>query len=103
MKDKLCTYCGHIGKPTSQGAGSFAVDGVIWIIGLSLSIFTGIFAFLVIPLGWSIYHIALYKTTTCPKCGNIAMVGLNSKKAEQYRKDTSQVKTVYQAENREQE
>jgi hypothetical protein len=97
MKDKLCTYCGYVGKPTTQGIGSFAVDGAIWLIFLGLSIFSSIFALMVVPLAWSIYHFIVYKTTTCPECGNITMVGLNSHKAKEYR-ERKPVTTVYSSE-----
>lgn len=95
MKDKLCTSCGYIGKPTTQGVGSFAVDAVIWLTALVVSFFTGIFAFMFIALAWTIYHLALYRTTTCPKCGNIAMVSQTSHKAQEYR-DRPTIATVYE-------
>lgn len=95
MKDKLCTYCGYVGKPTTQGVGSFAVDGVIWLIGLGLSVFSSIFAIMLIPVAWTVYHVVLYRTTTCPKCGNIAMVSQTSHKAQAYR-DKPTITTVYE-------
>ena len=103
MKDKICTSCGYVGKPTSQGVGSFAVDGVIWIIGISLSVFSSIFAIMLIPVAWTVYHVVLYKTTTCPKCGDIAMVGLKSKKAQHFREDKSDVTTVFKAKPQDEE
>lgn len=95
MKDKLCTSCGYIGKPTTQGIGSFAVDGVIWLIGLSLSVFSSVFAIMIIPVAWTIYHLLLYRTTTCPKCGNIAMVSQGSHKAQEYLERPT-ISTVYE-------
>lgn len=96
MKHRLCTSCGHVGEPTTQGVGSFAVDVVIWMTCLVASFFTGVFLFMAIAAAWSIYHLALYWTTTCPACGDIAMVNLHSKKADEFRAtEHHTVKTVY--------
>ena len=82
MKDRICTYCGYIGQPTTQGLGSFFVDGFIWLVVSSIVLMSGIFPLLLIPVSWTIYHIAKYKTTTCPRCENLDMVSLGSKKGK---------------------
>ena len=48
----------------------------------SLTLFSGLLFVLVIPLAWSIYHIALFGNTQCPKCESLDMVSLNSKKGK---------------------
>lgn len=96
MKKRLCTSCGHVGEPVSQGVGSFTVDAIIWLGCLGLSIFSSFFQIMLIAVAWSVYHLALYKTTTCPSCGDIAMVKLDSKKAQEYQEEAKHiVNTVY--------
>ena len=82
MKDRVCTSCGYVGKPTTQGPGSFFVDAFIWLVVGSVVLMSGILPLLIIPIGWTIYHIIKYATTTCPKCENLDMVSLNSKKGK---------------------
>jgi hypothetical protein len=82
MKDRVCTYCGYVGKPTTQGLGSFFVDAFIWLVVSSVVLMSGILPLLIIPVGWTIYHIVKYGTTTCPKCENLDMVSLNSTKGK---------------------
>jgi len=80
MKTKICTSCGYVGKPTTQGLGSFAVDALLWMVFASFTLLTAFLPLLLIPIGWTIFHIATYKTITCPQCENFDMVGLKSKK-----------------------
>ena len=82
MKDRICTHCYHVGKPITQGMGSFAVDALMWMIFLSLSMCSSIFPLMLIPLGWTIYHIAIYRKSTCPECGRLNMVSMTSKKGK---------------------
>ena len=83
MKTKICTTCGYVGKPTTQGIGSFFVDALIWMVIASFTLFTAFLPLMLIPIGWTIFHLITYKTITCPKCENYDMVGLNSKKGKQ--------------------
>ena len=83
MKDRVCAYCGYIGKPTTQGVSSFFVDAFIWLIFGSLTAMSGLIPVLLIPAGWTVYHLAKYKTTTCPKCENIEMVSMTSHKGKE--------------------
>ena len=78
MKDKVCKSCGYIGKPTSQGLGSFFVDGMLWLVFSSFTLFSAFFPLMLIPLGWTIFHIITYKTITCPKCEDLDMISMNS-------------------------
>jgi hypothetical protein len=80
MKDRVCTNCYHVGQATVQGMGSFAVDILMWLIFFSLSMFSSVFPLMLIPLGWTIYHIAIYRKSTCPECGRLNMVSTTSRK-----------------------
>jgi hypothetical protein len=82
MTTKICQHCGHIGEPTTQGAGSFFVDVMIWMVFISFTLFSAFLPFLLIPLAWTIYHIITYKSITCPKCEDFEMVRLNSRKGK---------------------
>ncbi len=79
-KDRICTSCYHIGKPVAQGAGSFFVDALIWLSFISLSILSSFFILILIPISWTVYHIAVYRKTTCPKCERLDMVSMTSRK-----------------------
>ena len=83
MKERVCGYCGYIGKPTTQGMSSFLVDLLIWMIFGSMTALLGLLPLLLFPLSWTIYHIAKYKTTTCPKCENLEMVSMDSKRGQE--------------------
>ena len=80
MKDRICTHCYYVGQPTTQGLGSFAVDALMWMMFFSLSMFSSIFLLMLIPLGWTVYHVAIYRKSTCPKCSRINMVSTTSAK-----------------------
>lgn len=82
MTTKICQHCGHIGEPTSQGVGSFFVDVMIWMVFISFTLFSAFLPFMLIPLAWTIYHLIVYKSITCPECENYEMVGLNSRKGK---------------------
>lgn len=82
MKEKICVSCGYIGQPTTQGMGSFFVDLIIWMVITSFTLFTAFLPLLLIPLSWTIFHIATYKTITCPKCENLDMVSMTSTKGK---------------------
>lgn len=82
MKDRICTHCYHVGQPIVQGMGSFAVDMLIWMMFFSLSMMSSIFPLMLIPVAWTVYHIAIYRKSTCPKCERINMVSLTSRKGK---------------------
>ena len=85
MKTKICAYCGHVGKPIPQAKSSFVVDAFIWMITLSLTAFSGLVPLLLIPLAWTLYHIAKFNSVKCPKCECLEMVPLNSRKGKAIR------------------
>lgn len=80
MKDRVCTSCGYVGKPTKQCLESFLVDAFIWGIVGSFALSTGIMPVLVIPAAWTLYHIVKFGTTKCPECGSLDMVSQQSRK-----------------------
>jgi hypothetical protein len=82
MKTRVCTNCGYVGKPISQGVSSFLVDIFMWMLVGGASAVTGLLPLLLIPLAWTIYHIALYRITKCPKCECLDMVGMESSKGK---------------------
>lgn len=84
MSDRICTNCGYTGQPSPQGIGSFTVDVIVWLVCWGLAVFSDIFALMLIAVAWSLYHVALYKIATCPSCGDMVMVALDSEKAERY-------------------
>ena len=81
MTDRVCKSCGYIGKAEHQSWGTFIVDAFIWLMFGSLTLFSGLLFVLVIPLAWSIYHIALFGNTQCPKCESLDMVPMDSARA----------------------
>ena len=87
MKDRICTHCGHVGKPIPQSFESFFVDAFIWGIVGSFALMTGVMPVLAIPAAWTVYHIAKFNTTKCPKCLSLDMVDMNSKKGLQAQAD----------------
>ncbi len=111
MKDRICTSCFHVGKPTKQGPGSFFVDALIWLSFISLSVLSSIFVLMIVPIAWTAYHIAVYNKTTCPKCGRLNMVSLTSRKGREalkgpkwvvsYRADEAQQEQSSQEEKKE--
>ena len=83
MKNKICKNSGHVGQPISQGIGSFFVDAMLWMVFASFTLFSAFLPFMLIPLGWTIFHLIVYKSITCPKCENFDMVSLDSKKGKE--------------------
>ena len=84
MKDRVCTSCGHVGKPTKQCLESFLVDAFVWGIVGSFALGTGIMPVLAIPAAWTLYHIVKFATTKCPECGSLDMVSQDSRKGRAF-------------------
>lgn len=78
MKTKVCSTCGHVGKPVRQCFESFLVDALAWLIGFNIALVTGVLPLLVLPLAWTLYHIARFRDTKCPQCGDLSMVEMHS-------------------------
>ena len=80
MKERICTACGFEGKPINQCIESFLVDAFIWGAVGSFALTTGLLPLLAIPAAWTLYHLAKFKTTKCPSCGELEMVSKESRK-----------------------
>lgn len=80
MKEKVCSSCGYVGKPVPQCAGSFLVDGLLWMVVGSLTLMSGLLPLLLIPLGWTVFHVVKFNSVKCPKCENLDMVSKRSRK-----------------------
>lgn len=83
MKQRVCTNCGYVGEPISQCATSFFVDAFIWLTVASVTLFTGFLPLLLLPLGWTVFHVIKYNSVKCPKCENLDMVSMSSTKGKQ--------------------
>jgi hypothetical protein len=78
--DKVCTECGFVGQPKTQGLGSFVLDIFVWLFFSGVVLVTFLIPLMLIPIGWTVYHLFTYSTVNCPKCENYAMVNLHSAK-----------------------
>ena len=67
MSERVCKSCGYVGKAEHQSWGT---------------LFSGLLFVLAIPMAWTIYHLALFANTQCPKCESLDMVSKNSKKGK---------------------
>lgn len=90
MKQRVCTSCGFLGKPVNQCFESFLVDLFVWLIVASVVFMTGILPLFAIAIGWTLYHIAKFRNTKCPNCGNLDMVSMKSSKGKAILKDVHQ-------------
>ncbi len=75
---KVCTECGYVGKPVSQGIASFAVDAFIWLFFTGIFLATFLLPLMLIPVAWTLYHVFTYFSITCRECENFNMVSLQS-------------------------
>lgn len=62
---KVCTTCGFIGEPKKVTKGSFILEIVAWLF------------FLLPGIIYSVWRLTS-KHTACPKCGNAAMIPLDT-------------------------
>lgn len=82
MSERVCKSCGYVGKAEHQSWATFFVDAFAWLMFGSLTLFSGLLFVLLIPLAWTIYHLALFPNTQCPKCESLDMVSKKSKKGK---------------------
>ena len=82
MSERVCKSCGYVGKAEHQSWGTFFVDAFAWLMFGSLTLFSGLLFILLIPLAWTIFHLALFPNTQCPKCKSLDMVSKNSSKGK---------------------
>lgn len=80
MKTKICSNCGYVGKPVPQAKDSFLVDIFVWGIFLNLSGMSQQWYLMLVPLAWTIYHLAKFNSVECPECKNLDMVRVSSRK-----------------------
>ena len=80
--ERVCTECGHVGQPKPQGLGSFIVDLFLWFFISGVVLVSLMLPLILIPLGWTIYHLLTYFTVNCPQCENYSMVSLDSTKGK---------------------
>ncbi len=83
MKDRVCTSCYYVGTPTTQGVESFFMDALIWLCFGSFALLSTFIPIMIVPIVWTIYHLLVYKKTTCPTCGRLDMVSLTSRKGRE--------------------
>ena len=82
MAERVCKSCGYVGKAEHQSWATFFVDAFAWMIFGSLTLFSGLLFVLLIPMAWTIYHLALFPNTQCPKCESLDMVSKKSSKGK---------------------
>jgi hypothetical protein len=72
-KEQVCTYCGHVGDPTSQAKGSILIEIILWL------------CFLIPGLIYSIWRMTS-KQKVCPSCGHAGMIPIDSPKGRELAK-----------------
>ncbi|MDH5257594.1 MAG: hypothetical protein OEX07_06285 [Gammaproteobacteria bacterium] len=84
---KICTNCGHEGKPIRQESGAFGLLLFTLAVTTAWSLASQLF-WITLPISFvsTILFIYWYFTTTCPKCKNVSMVSNFSLAAKKYRK-----------------
>lgn len=80
MKSRVCTSCGFVGQAVPQDKDSFLLDGLFWLAFGSFTLMSGLLPLMLIPLAWTLYHLAKFNTTQCPECSSLDMVDVNSRK-----------------------
>lgn len=95
MKNRVCSSCGFVGKPVNQSIESFFVDAFIWGTVGSFALMTGLIPVLLIPASWTLYHLAKFGNTECPKCGELEMVSMESRKGREALNPNKQPVTVW--------
>lgn len=83
MKTKVCTSCGYVGTPIHDDLSSFALDFFAWVLWFAIAGITGIFPLAILGPAFTVYHLMMFRTKKCPKCGNLDMVGLHSHYGQQ--------------------
>ena len=97
QQDKVCTSCGHQGKPIPQAISSFMVDAAIWFYIIFLVSMSQLIPLLVIPIAWTIYHIVRFNSVKCPVCLNLDMVSQKSRRGKAIMKNMNPVHIIYKA------
>ncbi|MDH5231385.1 MAG: hypothetical protein OEZ58_05370 [Gammaproteobacteria bacterium] len=82
MKSKICKSCGHVGKPVPQSGDTFFVDLFLWLVTLSVVGLSGLVPLLLIPMLWTVYHLARFNSVQCPECASLDMISLESRQGK---------------------
>lgn len=93
--DKVCTACGHEGKPIPQALSSFTVDVVIWLYFGFLAGMSQLLPLLLIPMAWTIYHIIRFNSVKCPVCKSLDMVSKGSRRGKAIMRNMNPVHIIY--------
>jgi hypothetical protein len=94
MKNRVCTSCGTVGEPVKQCLESFFVDAFIWATVGSIALMAGLIPVLLVPVAWTLYHLAKFGTTKCPECGDLERVSLSSQKGTETLSPSTSIVTV---------
>jgi predicted RNA-binding Zn-ribbon protein involved in translation (DUF1610 family) len=79
----VCLKCGYVGYQKQYMKGAFAMEVLLWGIGLiGLLIIIGIFV-LVFALGYSLWRL-VNRYVGCPACGEAGMISVNSPVARKF-------------------
>ena len=78
MKTKVCASCGYIGKPVHDEWSSFLLDLMAWLFAFVIAAITGIIPLVLAGPAFSIYHLVVFRSRKCPKCGDLEMVSMES-------------------------
>lgn len=78
MKTKVCKSCGYVGKPIHDEYSSFFLDIFAWILWFAIAAITGLFPLAILGPMFTLFHLSVFRTKKCPKCGNLDMVSRHS-------------------------
>ena len=85
---KVCTNCGHEGKPIRQSVGAFSILFFVLAITTTWAMASQLF-WLVLPYSLisTVLFVYWFFTTKCPECKNVSMVSKHSPKGRKYLKN----------------
>ena len=78
MNTKVCQSCGYVGKPIHDKYSTFVIDILAWASWFTIGFITMIYPLMIVGPLFTIFHLSIFYTKKCPKCGNLEMVGLHS-------------------------
>jgi len=87
--EQFCTTCGTTGSPKRSVQGSFAVELILWILGIGIAAIM-FWPAIFVPLIYSLYRIFSSRSRTCRSCGAATLVPLDSPVAQKMRRELGQ-------------
>ena len=78
MKTKVCKSCGYVGSPIHDEYSSFVLDLFAWVLWFAIGAICAIFPLMLIGPLFTLFHLSVFRTKKCPKCGNLDMVNIQS-------------------------